>query len=96
MKSEPSKLDQTINLEDDITIDEDLPSTSKAGTSAQSETEKKKDSGPPEMIDLTIDESDAESEDIPLRPRRKTGNPKYIIEDSSSSSSGSSMLFIHQ
>jgi hypothetical protein len=38
---------------------------------------------------LTLSDSEDEEEIPVVRPRRKTGNPKYVVDDSSSDSGSS-------
>ncbi|XP_035702525.1 E3 SUMO-protein ligase PIAS2 isoform X3 [Folsomia candida] len=93
MKPDSSKMNQTINLDDDD-VEESIPvpkcEPNVTVPPPQTESRKEKDSGPAVCIDLTLS-SDEESDDIPvIRPRRKTGKkPNYVIEDDSSSSSSS-------
>jgi hypothetical protein len=97
--TEAMKLNQTIDLDEDVVIEDDpIPSTSRIKVDfSDSETEPKKSSnvqdkkssGQPETIDLTLSDSEDEEEIPVVRPRRKTGNPKYVVDDSSSDSGSS-------
>jgi len=96
---------QTIDLDDDIVIEDDpVPSTSKTSKASvktddsdtESNTTAKKEqpsaklpNGQPDVIDLTLSDSDDDSDDVPVtRPRRTgAGKPKYNVDEDSSDSS---------